>query len=78
MPVGNPDAVNNQAAYDEACREMRLRERMYPKWVREMRLSRSDARRQLDGQARIVKLLSGLPDVTVNTENSVDTSDVPF
>jgi len=78
LPQGNADAVNNQAAYDEACRELRLRGMMYPKWVRELRLSRTDARRQLDAQARIVELLGGLPDVTVNVENPVDSDEVPF
>lgn len=70
--TGNADALNNQAAYDEAQREYELRCRLYPRWVAESKISRTQARTQLDAQARICKLLAGLPDVTANAEKAVD------
>lgn len=55
--------TTNQAAYDEACRELMVRLRCYEKWVREGKLSRTDASSRLDAQEKIVELLGGLPDV---------------
>lgn len=77
LPVGNAADCTNQGAYDEAKREYRLRCKMYPKWVREMRISPTEARQQLDAQARIVELLGGMPDVTATSDKPLD-KDVPF
>lgn len=59
--------VTNQAAYDEALREMQVRERCYPKWIQEGKISRTDATQRMQGIMRVVALLADFPHVTSNT-----------
>lgn len=56
-----------QAAYDEAVRELEVRERCYPKWVKEGRISRTDASARYQAQQDAVAILATHPAVTVNT-----------
>lgn len=65
--------TTNQQAFDEAMRELDVRGRCYPKWLKEGKISHSDCTVRFAAQARIVHILSGLPDVTANaTENSTE------
>lgn len=71
----------NQAAYDEAYRELCVRQRCFPRWIQEGKLSRTDAANRLDSQQRIVEILGGMPGivpVTGNTTQGVDNSKRPF
>lgn len=56
-------AVTNQEMYDEAYRELQVRLRCYEKWVREGKLSRTDATSRLEGQQAIVIALAALDGV---------------
>jgi len=67
--VGNHESVTDQHAYDEAMRELQVRERLYARWVKEGKISRTDARVRLDSQARICFLLASLPTVKVMAED---------
>lgn len=75
--TGNIENVTNQQAYDELMRELNIRERLYGRWVKEGKLSRTQAREQLDRHSKACALLAGLPDVTANAGNAVD-NEVPF
>lgn len=65
-----------QEAYDEAMRELQVRERCYAKWVKEGKISRTEARQRFNAQATICSLLSELPDVVTSSGDT--TSDTPF
>ena len=71
---GDHEASTNQNAYDEAMRELQVRERCFPGWVRDGRISGSDARDRLNRQARICFILASLADVKVGAE----AGDVPW
>lgn len=64
--------VTAQEAYDEAMRELQVRDRCYPKWVSEGKVSRTEARQRFNAQATIVALLKDFPGVTANTPAGVD------
>lgn len=55
---GNHLGATPQQAYDEAMRELQVRERCFPRWVQDGKLSRTDARARLDAQARICAILA--------------------
>ena len=56
-----------QTAFDEAKRELEVRERCYPKWVQEGKLSRTDAEVRMKGIIAVCALLADFPGVTANT-----------
>ena len=58
-------AATPQEAYDEAVREFLVRERCFPKWVREGKIARSDARDRLARQQAIVQILEQHPEVII-------------
>lgn len=60
------EKIGNQAAYDEAKRELDVRERCYGKWVKEGKLARTDADARFSAQAKVVALLADFPGVTSN------------
>lgn len=68
--IGKPEHVKPQQAYDEAMRELQVRERCFPRWVKEGRMSGSDARDRLDRQAKICELLAEHPGVDTNPQNN--------
>lgn len=76
--IGNIENVSNQQAYDELMRELNLRERLYQRWVKEGKISRTAAREQLDRHSKACELVSKMEGVTVNTTSAVDNSEVPF
>jgi hypothetical protein len=66
-----------QEAYDEAMRELQVRERCYTKWVKDGKISRTEARQRFNAQATICKILADLPDV-VTSSGDTTTDDVPW
>ena len=75
--TGNHEGATNQAAYDEAMRELGMRERMFPRWVQEGKISRTDARTRLDAQARLCFLASQCDDV-ITVQPEVEGNNPPF
>lgn len=68
-------------AYDELIRELQVRERCFPKWVREQRISPSDARDRLERIKKACELLFEIPEVKENSckkELDTDSDQVPF
>jgi len=57
-----PNQRTLREAYDELEREFNVRERCFPKWITEGRISRSDAKDRLERHAAAMFFLSKLLD----------------
>jgi len=56
------DVEQIQVALDEVNRELQVRERCFPRWIAEARISKSDAKDRLERQKYAAKLLQMLLD----------------
>ena len=75
---GNPWVPTNQNAYDELMRELSMRERLYPRWVKEGKLSRTDARTRLDAFARAAMMVGCHEEIERSKEEANEEAEVVF
>lgn len=61
-----------QAAYDECKRELQVRERCYSKWVREGKISHTDATQRYQALSDAVAMLAEHPSVELASTQSDD------
>lgn len=74
--IETPDEVTStqaQQAADEAYRELCVRQRCFPNWVKDGRLTRSDAQDRLERMQLAQKLLAVLAECMNKHEGTLDT-----